>query len=307
LDASSLQKLGIPVIDVSPTSANSSVSHLGQSTIQSSTLFSNEFQVIERYCDYRNANECGYVYRLPKLATSDNNGKVLCDYYAINDPLKAVMTPGGSLVRITTCQEAIIKNTFSDEICKAHKMAVTNMTMDTFSAPAGGIVDFGDEIQHFSASQLYAAFSDNKLGVVGCGYCIVPTVDDHKTHPITIGTKEIGLIRKLPVDGVDRLFVKVGAKQVGYKYIYLSGYCNYTLPAPNDQFTFTLELQQIDNYSLLSCDVKRYRIVKKPRKLDCFDAFCGDAIFDDRDDVTNAMLQCFNYRGERLDTLLMIL
>jgi hypothetical protein len=145
-------------------------------------------------------------------------------------------------------------------------------------------MDFGFCLGNLSGEQIYQ-LAENSGSLVGYGYLIAPELDCHKTQPLNIGDKEIGLIREVDKDNDRYLFIKVDGERYAFQHQYLTSTCE-VLPNPNaNLYNFSIEIQEIDRYPLFSCCMKRFRIVKKPYGSRFFDSNIGDEIFNDCEDV----------------------
>jgi hypothetical protein len=253
-----------------------------------------EISIIRRYCDFRNANELGHMFRCPRNHLIGGPVFAVRKTYVINDPLKTIMTPNAVHCSVPTSNCAYDRCSFANEYFKDSQINQVMFNTTQLQLENDIIVDFGDELCHFSPQDILTMFQNCSYGNVGYGYIYVPVNKDENTHPITLKEKEIGMIRRLNIGDSPRTFVGFGSEQIGYEYNYIH---NGTLSIVTDpKFQFIVEIQQIDCYNLLNCCIKRFRAVKKPSKMTSFDAYLGDEIFDDDAITTNTLKSLLSNR-----------
>jgi hypothetical protein len=103
------------------------------------------------------------------------------------------------------------------------------------------------------------------------------------------------------------LFVKFDGRRRGYKYPqYLTTGLDQVVENPDvTKYPFILELQQIDRYTLSSCALKRFRMVKKPINMAVFDVLVGDEVFLG-DSTCDTLTQQLIRGGQDADTALTV-
>jgi len=247
----------------------------------SSTLFNNEMEVINRYCDYLNANEIGHFYRLPNFQFDSNKARLLRPLYVINDALKSIMSIGSKAVDIILSQNDYARKSNEDKIYQENNKEVIEYDINNIIFGSDDIVDFGNTLQHFSEEQLYNMFANCCFGKVGFGYVYVSQTDKFGPQDIYLDDKFIGVVKNVIHDGNSHLFTKFGDQVTGYKYQYLNDNTNQLLFSSKNECDFTLEIKQLDCYKLINLTIKRFVIIKKPSKMQCFDAYLGDEVFSD--------------------------
>ena len=294
IDAKLLREtFSIPVAHISEVSDVNRPLIDKKAFLHRSARFVNEFDVVTTYCDYRNANEGMHVTRnLHGDCTLDQLARYRGKHYVINDPDKTVLTPGSNIVVMPLSKNSEMRCTMVNKV-GLPKDHIIITTPDGFVMDPDSFVDFGGEIQHLSPAQLYNIAKNAQVGEIGYGYILSSLGDVSHTQPVSIGTKNIGLIRRVKVGREEPLSIKIGPDMVTYRYTYLpENTATQMIPNPDPiTHTFLLELHQVDMFSLGTCSVKRFKLVKTSLNSKSYDANLGDEVFIEGDDADTANVQ----------------